>query len=162
MPAARKELDQFDRVLVLGEIPHRAVTARIEHRVEVFLLDAVETNGLVELRFRLFVAFEAERELGAVFGLVALGIERWPSAFRGSQRDINAGILEDVVGSGELFEPETCLASGVTELVVGSDNHQHLHDCLLCLRSLKETPLPLIVEKFRHDPVRARALRRCP
>lgn len=102
-------LDQFDRVVVLGEIPHRTVTARIEHRVEVFLLDAVETNGLVELRFRLLVVFKAERELGAVFGFVALGIERRPSAFRGSQRDINAGILEDVVGSGKLFEPKPVL-----------------------------------------------------
>ena len=125
-------LDQLDGVLVLGEIPHRAVAARIEHRVEVFLLDAVEANGLVELSFRLVVVFESERELGAELGLVALGVERRPTAFRGSQRDINPSILEDVVGSSELFEPEACLASGVTQLVVGSDNHQYLHHCLLC------------------------------
>ena len=133
-------------VLVLGEVPHRPVTARIENRVVVFLLDAVETHGLVELRFRFFVSLEPQGELGAEFGLVALRVERRTATFRGSQRDISAGVLENVVGSRELFEPEAGLPSGVTQLVVGSDNHQHLHDCLLCLRSSNETPLLIFVE----------------
>ena len=123
--------DQLDGVLVFGEIPHRAVAARIEDGVEVFLLDAVEANGLVELSFRGRVLLEPEREVGAEFGFVALGIERRPAAFRRCERDLNAGVLENVVGSRELFEPEAGLSSGVAQLVVGCDNHQYFHDCLL-------------------------------
>src|SRR5580700_8789708 len=41
--------DQLDGVLILGEIPHWAVAARVEDGVEVFLPDAIEANGLVEL-----------------------------------------------------------------------------------------------------------------
>ena len=58
-------LDQFDGVLVFGEIPHRAVAARVEDSVEVFLPDAVKANGLVELSFRGRVLFEPERKVGA-------------------------------------------------------------------------------------------------
>jgi len=36
-----ERLDQLDRALVLGEIPQRTVTARVEDRVEISLRDAV-------------------------------------------------------------------------------------------------------------------------
>ncbi len=123
LPAARKDFDQLDRVLVFGEIPHRAMAARIEDRVEVFLPDAVEANGLVELSFRGRVLLEPARKVGLGFGLVTLGIEWGTTAFRGCERDLDAGVLENVVGSSELFEPESRLSSGVTQLVMGRDNH---------------------------------------
>ena len=67
-------------MLVFGEIPHRAMAARIEDRVEVSLPHAVEANGLAELRFRGRIFLEAEGEVGAKFRLVALGVQRWLSA----------------------------------------------------------------------------------
>jgi hypothetical protein len=33
-------------MLIFGEIPHRAMAAWVEDGVKVFLLDAVEANGL--------------------------------------------------------------------------------------------------------------------
>ena len=111
-------LDQLDGVLVFGEIPHRAVAARVEDGVEVFLLDAVKANGLVELSFRSRVLLEPERKVGAEVGFVALGVKRRSSALRRRERDLNAGVLENVVGSCELFEPEARLSSGVAQLVV--------------------------------------------
>ena len=89
LAAGKEGLDQLDGVLVFGEIPHRAVAARVEDGVEVFLLDAVKANGLVELSFRSGVVLEPERKVSAEFGLVALGIERGTTAFRGCERDLD-------------------------------------------------------------------------
>jgi hypothetical protein len=132
LAGSKEGLDQLDGMPVFGQIPHRAMAARVEDGVEVFLLDAVEANGVVELSFRSRVLLEPEREVSTEFGFVALGIERRAAAFRGCERDPDACVLENVVGSGELFEPEACLSSSVTQLVVGCDNHQHFHDFLLC------------------------------
>jgi hypothetical protein len=128
LAGSKEGLDQLDGMPVFGQIPHRAMAARVEDGVEVFLLDAVEANGVVELSFRSRVLLEPEREVSTEFGFVALGIERRAAAFRGCERDPDACVLENVVGSGELFEPEACLSSSVTQLVVGCDNHQHFHE----------------------------------
>ena len=127
LAGGKEGLDQLDGVLVFGEIPHRAVAARVEDGVEVFLPDAVEANGLVELGFRGRVLLEPERKVGAEFGFVALGVERRPAALRGRERDLSAGVLENVIGSGELFEPEAGLAPSVAQLVVGCQDHQNFH-----------------------------------
>jgi hypothetical protein len=103
------------------------VAARVEDGVEVFLPDAVKANGLVELSFRSGVLLEPERKVSAEFGLVALGIERGTTAFRGCERDLDTTVFENVIGSSELFEPEARLSSSVTQLVVGCDNHQYSH-----------------------------------
>ena len=132
LPAAMKELDQFDGMLVFSEIPHRAMAAWVEDGVEVFLLDAVEANGLFKLSFRSRVLLEPAREIGTGCGFIALGIERWKAAIRGCERDLDAGVLENVVGGCELFEPESRLSPSVTQFVVGCDDHQHFHDSLLC------------------------------
>ena len=153
LAGGKEGLDQLDGVLVFGEIPHRAVAARVEDGVEVFLPDAVKAKGLVELSFRSRVLLEPERKVSAEFGFVALGVERRSAAFWRCERDLDAGVLENVVGSCELFEPEARLSSGVTQLVVGCDNHQHLHDCLLCLRSLNEAPPGIAIEMLRRDLV---------
>jgi hypothetical protein len=65
------------------------VAAGIEHGVEIFLLDAVEANSLVKLGFRGGVGLEAQRQVGAEFGLVALGVERRTAAL-GEARVISA------------------------------------------------------------------------
>ena len=94
------------------------MAARIEHGVEVFLLDAVKANGVVELGFRGGVLLKPDRQVGAEIGFVALGIERRAAAFRGCERDLDAGVLENVVGSSEFFESEARFSSGVTQLIV--------------------------------------------
>jgi hypothetical protein len=127
----KEGLDQLHGVLVFGEIPHRAVATRIEDGIEVLLLDAVETNGLVELSFRSGILFEANGKVSAEFRFIALRIKRRPATLRGREDDLSSGVLENVVGGGEFFEPEARLSSGVTQLVVRCDHHQHLHLSLL-------------------------------
>src|ERR1700676_2139613 len=84
-------LDQLDGVLVLGEIPHRAVSARVEDGVEVSLPDAVKANGLVELRFRSRVFLEPERKVSAGIGFVGLRIKRRSSPLWRRECDLNTG-----------------------------------------------------------------------
>ncbi len=83
---------------------------RVEDGVEVFLLDAIEANGFIQLSFRRRVLLKPDREIGTGFGFVALGIERRTAAFRRCERDLDAGILKNVVGDCELFEPKSCLS----------------------------------------------------
>src|SRR5580692_3886908 len=128
LPAAMK-----DGMPVFGEIPHRAMPPRVEDGVEVFLLDAVEANGLVQLSFRSRVLLEPHGEISSGFGFVALGIERRASAFRRCERDLDTCVLENVVRGCELFEPESCLSPSVAQLAVGCDDHQYFHDFLLCM-----------------------------
>src|SRR5277367_569711 len=127
LTCGKEGLDQLDGVLVLGEIPHRTVAARIEDGVEVFLPDAVEAKGLVELSFRSHVLLEPQREVGAEFGFVALGVQRRPATLRGRERDPISSIFENVVGSSQLFEPEAGLATGVAQLIVGCQHHKYPH-----------------------------------
>jgi hypothetical protein len=90
----------------------------IEDGVEVFLPDAVEANGLVELSFRTRVLLKPERKVRPERRFVALGVERGSSALWGRERDLNAGVLECVVGGCELLEPEARLSSGDAQLIV--------------------------------------------
>src|ERR1700684_3747369 len=100
--ARRKEgLDELDRSPVLGQIRHWPMTARIEHGVELFLPDAVNAHGLVELRFRGRVLLETQREISAEFGFVALGVKRRPSTLRGCEPDLGPDLCKGVVGSCE-------------------------------------------------------------
>src|SRR6516164_8921816 len=98
-------------MLVFGKIPHRAMATGVEDGIEVFLPDAVEPKGLVELSFCSCVLLEPERKVCAELGFIALGVERRSSTLRGRERDLNAGVLEGVIGSGELLEPEPGLSS---------------------------------------------------
>ena len=107
------------------------MAAGIEDRVEVFLPDAIEAKGVVELGFSRRVLLEPERKLGAELGFVALGVERRPPAFRRCERDLDAGVPENIVGGGELLQPESRFSSGVAQLVMRRDNHQRFHDFLL-------------------------------
>src|SRR5688572_33442492 len=73
------------------------------------------------------VGLEAVGELGLEARLVALRIQRRLAALRRRQDDIRARILELVIGSSELFEPEASLLTGVAELVMRGENHEDLH-----------------------------------
>src|SRR5262245_36002493 len=123
LTGGEKGLDQLDRVLIFGEIPHRAVAARIENSIDDLLFDAVEANSLVKLSFCSGVFLEPARKVGLEFGLVTLGIERGTTAFWGGKCDFSPRVLEHVIGSGELLKPETGLAPRVSEPVVRRENH---------------------------------------
>src|SRR5262249_52994118 len=73
---------EFDRVRIFGQIPHRAVAARVKNRVVIVSLDTVEANGRSELRLCGRVGLEPAREIGLQARLVAFGIERWLSTLR--------------------------------------------------------------------------------
>ncbi len=96
---------------------------RIKHRIEVLLSDAFKPNRFVELGLRRDVFFEPEGEVGTEFRFVALGIERWATAFGGSKGKRGAGVLEHVVGGCELLEPKSSFSSGIAQAIVGRDDH---------------------------------------
>src|SRR5262249_61876927 len=73
---SEERFDQFDRVLVFCEIPHRAMAARIEDGVVVFLSHAVEAQRLVELGFGARILLEPMRDVSLKAGIFALRIER--------------------------------------------------------------------------------------
>src|SRR5262249_32240702 len=133
LTGSEKGLDQLDRVLVFGEIPHWTVATRIKDGVEAFLLDAVKAHSLVKLSFRSGVVLEPARQVGPEFGLIALGLKRGTPPLRGGECNLSPRVFENVVGSGELLEPEAGLAPRLSELVVRSQNHQHFHGLLLLL-----------------------------
>src|SRR5215469_16498157 len=89
-----KGLNQPDRILILGEIPHGAVAARVEHGVEIRSLDGIEAKRIGELRIRGGVGLEPSGQVSAKFRVVALRVERRLTAFRRSQNDLRAGVLK--------------------------------------------------------------------
>ena len=105
----------------------------VEDGIVVFLLDAIEAHRLVQLGVGGGVLFEPTGEVGLEVRLVALGIERRAPALGGSEGDLDARILEDIVRRRQFLEPEAGLAAGVAELVVGGENHQDFHDALRSL-----------------------------
>src|SRR6185369_1291594 len=104
--------------------------------------DAVEAHRRSELRLRGGIGFEPVGEVGLKLRLVALRIERRLAALRRGENDLGAGILEHVVGRGELLEPEAGLAAGVAERVVRGEDHQDFHAYLLRFLSVSTESLP--------------------
>src|SRR4029077_11642688 len=119
--------DQFDRVRIFGQIPHRAVAARVENRVVIIGLDTVEANGRSELRLCSRIGFEPAREVGLEVRLVAFGIERRLSTLRRGQHNLSARVLEYIVRGSKFLEPKAGLAARVAEFVVRGKYHQDLH-----------------------------------
>ena len=76
LAGSKHRLDQLDRVLILCQVPHRAVAAGVEDGVEVLSLDAVEANRCRELRFCVCIGFEPMRKVGLKVRLVAHRIAR--------------------------------------------------------------------------------------
>jgi len=118
------------------------VTAGIEDGIETFLFHAVKANSFVKLSFRSGVLLEPARKIGPEFGLVTLGIKRGTTPLRRGECDLSPRLLENVVGSGELLEPEAGLAPRVSELVVRSENHQNFHGLLLLLGEFHQARWP--------------------
>src|SRR5215831_6526685 len=119
LPGGEERLDQLDGIGVFGQVPHRAVAARIEDGVVVLLLYAVEARRLVELALRVRVLLEATGDVSLEARILALGVERRTTALWGGQGDLRARVLKLIVGCGQLLEPEPGLAAGAAELVVG-------------------------------------------
>ena len=56
-----------------------------------------------------------------------VGVDGWlPTLGRGNG-DVCAGIPENVIGGGELFQPKTGLVAGISHLIVRGENHQYFH-----------------------------------
>jgi hypothetical protein len=68
--------DQRLRIGILGEVPQRAMAARIKHAVEPRRVDLGQDFGRRQLRLRGAVALEAAGRVGLGVGGIALGIER--------------------------------------------------------------------------------------
>jgi len=60
-------------MLVFGKIPHRAMATGVEDGIEVFLPDAVEPKGLVELSFCSCVLLELSVRSVRNWGSLLLG-----------------------------------------------------------------------------------------
>src|SRR5262245_43057617 len=125
-------LDQLDGIGVFGQVPHRAVAARIEDGVVVLLFYAIEANRPIELALRVSVLLETTGDVRLEAWILALGVERWTTALGRGQSDLRARVLKFIVGRGQLLQPEPGLTAGVAELVVGGQNHQDFHGRLLC------------------------------
>ncbi len=131
LAGGEERLDQPRGTGVFGQVPHRAVPARIEDGVEAVLFHAVEAHGAVEPALGLSVLLEPAGDVGLEIGVLALGIERRAPALGRGQGDVRAGVFELIVGRRHLLQPEAGLAAGVAELVVGGQDHQHVHRQLL-------------------------------
>src|SRR5262245_7542134 len=110
--------DQHGRLRIFGQVPHRAMAPRIEDGIIILLLHALEAHRLVELTLGIVVLLEATGDVGLEVRILALGIERRAAAFGRCQRDLHPRVLENIVGRGQLLQPEAGFASGVAKLVM--------------------------------------------
>ncbi len=121
-------LDQRDRVGVVHQVPHRAVAAGIEDGVEVVRRDRAQLDRIGQDLLGRRVVLEPDHRLGLLGRVIAPGIDgRLPALGRG-QGHLSPGVGEDVVGRGELLQPEPRLLAGVSQYVVGCENHQDFHE----------------------------------
>jgi hypothetical protein len=133
LAGSQEGFQQLDRVLVFGEIPHRPMATGVEDGIVIFLLDAIEAHRPVELGVGVGVLLEPPCDVGLEVRLVALGIERRPTAFGRCEGDLGPGILENIVGRSEFLQPKAGFAARVAELVVRGKNHQDFHNALRSL-----------------------------
>jgi hypothetical protein len=99
----------------------------IKDRIVLIGADVGELDRMGQDRLSCGVFLKTRHRLSLVARLVALGIDRRLATLRRCQRDLHAGILEHIVGGGELFEPEAGRLACIPKLVVRSQNHQDLH-----------------------------------
>ena len=103
------------------------MATRVEHRIEIIRPNIRQTPGVGQCLLGGRVIAKAIGLGGLCVWLVAFRIQRWLATGRGHQRDVGASVLEGVVRSGELFEPEAGFLAGVAKLIVRSQNHQDFH-----------------------------------
>jgi hypothetical protein len=120
-------LDQGDRVLVIGQIPHRAVATGIEDRVVVGRLDVGKLDAVGQHLLGRRIFLETQHRVGLIVGIVASGIDRGMATLGRRHGDLCTGIRERIVGGGELFKPETGRLAGISKHIVRSQNQQDLH-----------------------------------
>ena len=120
-----ERFDQRNRVDVFGQVPQRAVAARIKDGVEIGLVDAVQAHRCGQLRGRGGVKLEAARQVGLERWLIAFRVQWRLATGRRGQRDGDAGILERVIRRSQFFQPETGFAAGVAEGVMRRQDHQY-------------------------------------
>src|SRR5471032_3703166 len=101
-----KGLDQCDRRLRFGQVPQRAMTAWVEHGVEVVGVDRVQLDGVGQGLLGCRVASETTGLLGLCIRLIADRVQRWLAASRGCQYQFGTGVFEGVIGRRKFFEPE--------------------------------------------------------
>jgi hypothetical protein len=94
LAGSQEGFQQLDRVLILCQIPDRAVAAGVEDGIVVLGLDAVEANCCREPRLCICIGFEPMRKVGLEVWLVALRIQRRAPAFGRCVGDLGAGIFE--------------------------------------------------------------------
>src|SRR6478672_960072 len=97
----------------------------VEDCIELVGRNLREWYGVGERRLGLLVFLEAAHGVGLRSRIIALGIEWRLSSFGRGQRNVHPGVLEDVVRSGELLQPESGLPARVAEPIVRSENHQN-------------------------------------
>ena len=119
--------DQPDGGRVVGHVPHWAVSAGIEDRIEVLRRHIGKPFRVGELRIGRGISAKAVGQLSLIFGQIAFRIEWRLAALRRSERDLRTRILQHIERSGEFFQPETGFLSGITELVMGGENEEDFH-----------------------------------
>src|SRR6202035_1733438 len=113
-PAGRMHrLDQPDGLAILGQILQGPVSARMEDSIVVIGCHGGQPRRVGEERLRRLVLLEAVRRRRLGSGFLASGIDRRLPALGRSQGDIGTGIPKDIIGSGELLQPEAGLLTGV-------------------------------------------------
>jgi hypothetical protein len=106
-------LDQPDGLAILGQILQGSVSARMEDSIVVIGCHGGQPRRVGEERLRRLVLLEAVRRRRLGSGFLASGIDRRLPALGRSQGDIGTGIPKDIIGSGELLQPEAGLLAGV-------------------------------------------------
>ena len=133
LPAARNDSSSLIEFLVLRQIPHRAMSAGVEHGVVVVLLDTFEAHRVAEPAFGVGILFEPARDISLEHRLVTFWIQWRTSALGRCKGDLGAGVLEHVIRRGHFLQPEAGLAARVAELVMRGKNHQDPHSVFLSL-----------------------------
>jgi hypothetical protein len=103
------------------------MTAGIEYGVEIIACDRPQHARGAERGLRVLVPFEVARGWRLRVRRLAARIDRRLPALWRSERKFHVGVLEDVVGRGELLQPDTGLLPGVAKPVVRRHHHQDSH-----------------------------------
>ena len=98
-------LEQGDGRRVVHRVPQRA---GVEHRIEIFGRDLIQTIGVGQQRLRFAIPAEALGGLGLASGSSLFGSSGGSPLGRG-EHHLRSGILEDVVRRGEFLQPEAGL-----------------------------------------------------
>src|SRR6185437_54727 len=113
----------------VGQIPQRAVAARVEHRIERSGVDVIQFVGVGERLHGFAVGQESPRRLGLAVRCFAVRIDRRFAAGGRRQRDLGPRVREYVVRSGQFFQPQPRRFAGIAKLAVRGQHHQDFHYC---------------------------------